>query len=260
MPFKQPFQMFGIDIKGPLPCSNKGNKYIIVAIDYGSKWCICRAIKDYTAQTTANLIAEEIIFKFSVPKQILNDHGTNFQDNLIRRLFKAFKIEKLNSSVYHTEGNGLVERQNRTLKSMLACNVHNNHSNWDFILQAVAFAYNTLIHSTTGYSTYEIIYGKKPINLASVKFNVTSNQIYTDSYLNKLEMNRSKLLDEIRKQILNKQKSQKKLYDKHVNDRKIFKINDLVMIVNTNTKTGETKKFENFEFGTGKGLSCNRNN
>ena len=77
-------------------------------MDYGSKWCICRTIKDFPAQTTANFIAEEIIFKFGVPKQILTDHGTNFQAILIRDLCKALKIEKLNSSVYHTNGNGLV--------------------------------------------------------------------------------------------------------------------------------------------------------
>ena len=72
----------------PLPCTNKGNNYIIVAIGYGSKSCIC-------AQTTANFIAEEIIFKFGVPKRILTDQGKNFQANLVRELFKALKIEKL---------------------------------------------------------------------------------------------------------------------------------------------------------------------
>ena len=46
--------MFGIDITCPLACTKKGNKYIIVTIDYGSKWCICRAIKHFTSQKTAN--------------------------------------------------------------------------------------------------------------------------------------------------------------------------------------------------------------
>jgi hypothetical protein len=126
---------------------------------------------------------------------------------------------------------------------MQVCYVHNYHSNLDLYLQAVALAYNTSIHSTTGNSPYEIICGKKPVNLADVKFNVRSNQIYTDQndYLNKLEKNRSKLLNEIKNQSLNEQKSQKKQYDKHVHDRKILKINHLVMIINTNTINGETK-------------------
>ena len=68
---------------------------------------------------------------------------------------------------------------------MQVCYVHNYHSNLDLYLQAVALA--------SGYSSYEIICGKKPVNLADVKFNVRSNQIYTDQndYLNKLEKNRS---------------------------------------------------------------------
>ena len=79
--------------------------------------------------------------------------------------------------------------------------------------------------------------------LINVKFNGTSNKIYTDpnDYLNKLEMNRSKLLDEIKNQSLNKQKSQKKQYDKHINDRKIFKINDFGNYYES--KTCETKKY-----------------
>ena len=56
---------------------------------------------DIKAQTTANFIAQEIIFKFGVPKQLLTDHSSNFKANLIRELCKAIKIQKLNSSVYH---------------------------------------------------------------------------------------------------------------------------------------------------------------
>jgi hypothetical protein len=55
---------------------------------------------------------------------------------------------------------------------MLACYIHNNHNSWDLYLQALSFAYNTSIHSTTGFSPNEIIYEKKPVNLADVKLNV----------------------------------------------------------------------------------------
>ena len=61
-----------------------------------------------TFYISKNSKLEEIIFKLAVPKRILTDHGTNFQAILIRDLCKALKIEKLNSSVYHTDGNGLV--------------------------------------------------------------------------------------------------------------------------------------------------------
>ena len=101
--------MIGIDITGPLPTTARGNKYIIVAIDYCSKRCEVLAIKDFTALTTVKFLIDNWICRFGVPEKILTDQGTNFEANLFQQLCQALKIEKLRSNAYHPECNGEVE-------------------------------------------------------------------------------------------------------------------------------------------------------
>jgi hypothetical protein len=244
--FQELFRMIGIDITGPLPTTARGNKYIIVAIDYCSKWCEVLAIKDFTALTTVKFLIDNWICRFGVPEKILTDQGTNFEANLFQQLCQALKIEKLRSNAYHPECNGEVERQNRTLKSMLACYVNNNHNDWDLFLPSVTFAYNTAVHSTTGKSPFEVVFGRSEVSLNDIKFAVNSDKkIYTNQadYLKKLEMNRISNINQIKVQNDKRKLMQKQNYDKKVYDERKFNVNDLVLVHNTQSKVGQTPKF-----------------
>src|SRR5438445_11074691 len=106
---KEPFYMIGIDFVGPLPITEKGNKYIIVAIDYFTKWPEAKAVKEATAKEVSTFILEEIICRHGCPKRILTDRGSHFNNEMIRELTEKFKVKHGFSLPYHPKTNGLVE-------------------------------------------------------------------------------------------------------------------------------------------------------
>ena len=85
-----PFDKIGIDIKGPLPVTTKGNRYIVVAMDYFTKWPEARAIPDAKANTVAKFLFEKIISRHGVPKEILSDRGTSFNNALINEICENY--------------------------------------------------------------------------------------------------------------------------------------------------------------------------
>ena len=115
-----PFYQIGIDIVGPLPLTENKNKYIVVAIDYLTKWPEARAIQYANAEEVAHFIYEDIICRYECPSKILSDRGTHFKNQLVEKLMEKFQIKHLFSTPYHPQTNGLVERFNRTLCESLA--------------------------------------------------------------------------------------------------------------------------------------------
>src|SRR5262245_60197001 len=115
IPVEDIFERWGIDIVGPLPLSYKKNKYIIVAVDYFTRWPEARALKYANAESVAEFIYEEIICRFGPPSVIQSDQGTHFVNQVIKELTEKFRIKHSLSSPYHPQSNGLVERFNRSL-------------------------------------------------------------------------------------------------------------------------------------------------
>ena len=106
------FYQIGIDIVGPLPRTQRNKKYIVVAMDYLTKWPEARAISEDTAEKVAEFIYEQIICQHGCPQIILSDRETHFNNNLIKKLLEKFSINHLLSTPYHPQTNGLVERFN----------------------------------------------------------------------------------------------------------------------------------------------------
>ena len=113
-----PFSRIAMDLVGPLPKSNRGHQYILVILDYATRYP--EAIPLCTMSTKG--ITCELVMLFSlvgIPDEILTDQGTPFMLRIMNDLCKLMKITQLRTSVYHTHTNGLVERFNRNLKQML---------------------------------------------------------------------------------------------------------------------------------------------
>src|SRR5436305_4805647 len=167
IPVHSPFYQIGIDFVGPLPRTKRGKKYIIVAMDYLTKWPEARAVSEATADATAQFLYEQIICQHGCPQIILSDRGTHFNNNTVKALTEKFKINHLLLTPYHPQTNGLVERFNRTLcESLAKLSLKNN--DWDLYIALTLFVYRTTKHSTTKIEPFFLVYRRSarlPIDL-----------------------------------------------------------------------------------------------
>src|SRR6266542_6843700 len=120
IPAKAPFQRIGIDIVGLLTITRRGNHYIVMVIDYFTKWSIAKALKEATAKAISKFIYQKIICEHRCPEVLQSDQETHFVNRVIEDLMKKFRIKHRLSSPYHPQTNGLVERFNQTLCEKLA--------------------------------------------------------------------------------------------------------------------------------------------
>ena len=163
-----PFDQIGIDFVGPLKISSKGNRYIIVATDYLTKWPEARPLAKATAKEVANFLYEEIICRHGTPSNILSDHGAAFLGKVVELLKEEIGFKHKLSAPYHPQTNGLTERFNGTLWKALAKCVNSANEDWDDLIPSVLFAYRTLKHTTTKQSPFYLLHGQEaqlPIHL-----------------------------------------------------------------------------------------------
>lgn len=155
-----PFELVGMDIMGPLPESDHGNRYIIVAVDYLTRWCEVGALPTVTAEDVAKFFLDRVVAVHGCPQRILTDNGSNFTAEVVHRMYKTLGVLISHSTPYHPETNGLVERLNRTLKTMIAMYVREDQRDWDTYLPFLAFAYRSSTQESLGVSPFEALYGR----------------------------------------------------------------------------------------------------
>jgi hypothetical protein len=132
------------------------------------------AIKDATAEVSAKLLVEEVICRHGTPKKLLSDRGKTFLAKLSYEVYNLLNIKKINTSAYHPQTDGLVERFNHTLATMLAIFAKDNQKDWDVYLPYVLFAYRTSQHDGLKETPFYLVYGrdaKLPIEFATQSAN-----------------------------------------------------------------------------------------
>ena len=156
-----PFEIVAMDIMGPLTTTNAGKSYILVVIDYYTKWIEIFALSNIQARTVATCIFNNVIARYGTPEQIHTDQGSQFESLLFKELCTLLQIHKSRTTPYHPAGDGLVERSNRTIQNILKTSINNNYKDWDLHLPATMLAYNTSVHSTTGYTPHYLMFGRE---------------------------------------------------------------------------------------------------
>ncbi|KAJ8356682.1 hypothetical protein SKAU_G00194760 [Synaphobranchus kaupii] len=159
-----PFSRIGMDLVGPLPRSSRGHQYILVVLDYATRYPEAIPLRSMATKG----IARELMLLFSragLPEEILTDQGTPFMSRIMRDLCQLMKVTQLRTSVYHPQTDGLVERFNQTLKKMLKKTMEADGRNWDQLLPFVLFAIREVPQASTGFSPFELLYGRRPRGL-----------------------------------------------------------------------------------------------
>ncbi|XP_064649953.1 uncharacterized protein LOC135501648 [Lineus longissimus] len=155
-----PFQRVAIDLVGPIsPPTGSGHRYILTLMDYATRYPEATALRKID---TVN-VAEALLDMFSrvgIPPEVLSDLGTQFVSDLMKEVSRLLSFSQLTTTPYHLMCNGLVEKFNGTLKSMLRRMCSERPKDWDRYLSSVLFAYREAPQESLGFSPFELLYGR----------------------------------------------------------------------------------------------------
>ncbi|UYV68182.1 K02A2.6-like, partial [Cordylochernes scorpioides] len=154
-----PFERIAIDVAGPFPKGDLGNKYVLVIMDYFTKWPVAVPIPDQEASTVSEARLQDWVCIFGVPRILHSDQGRNFESNIFQELCRRLSIEKTRTTPLHPQSDGMVERFNRTLTQHLTMFVDKNQKDWDQHLPMLLMAYRSAEHESTGYSPARMLFG-----------------------------------------------------------------------------------------------------
>lgn len=163
-----PMERVAVDILGPFPTTERGNRYVLVAMDYFTKWPEAYAVPDQSATTTAERLVNEMFCRFGAPEELHSDQGRNFEAKVFGEVCKRLGIRKTRTTPLHPQSDGLVERFNRTLATQLAILTSRKQRDWDLHLPLVLWAYRTAVQESTKCTPAALLFGRElrtPVDL-----------------------------------------------------------------------------------------------
>lgn len=242
IPVQRPFQIVGLDVMD-LPKTEAGNKHVVVFQDYLTKWPLVFPVADQKTVTIARLVAEELVPTFGVPEALLTDRGTNLLSHLMKDLCALLGIKKLNTTAYHPQCDGMVERFNRTLKTILRKHAAKFGNQWDKYLSGVLWAYRNTPHESTGEKPSYLLFGmdcRAPTEAALLP--LTPPQLTdVEDYREQLVLSLSSARDLAAKCVQAAQKRYKQQYDKKAKPCDL-KTGSWVMVYFPHEETGKARK------------------
>nr|GEX71000.1 reverse transcriptase domain-containing protein [Tanacetum cinerariifolium] len=203
------FDIWGIDFMGPFP-SSKGNKYILVAVDYLSKWVEAKALSTNDARVVVKFL-KSLFSRFGTPRAIISDRGTYFFNEQFARVMTKYGVTHHLAIAYHPQTSGQVEVSNCGLKHVLERTVGENRASWSDRLDDALWAFRTAFKTPIGCTPYRLTAGDH----RKLQLNELRDQAYENSLIFK--------------------ERTKKLHDSKIKNR-IFNVGDQVLLFNSRLK------------------------
>nr|XP_023899446.1 uncharacterized protein LOC112011304 [Quercus suber] len=190
-----PFAQWGLDIIGPFPRATGGRKFVLVAIDYFTKWAEAEALANIRDVEVKKFVWKNIITRFGVPNTIISDNGLQFDSRAFRDFCGGLGIKNRYSTPSYPQGNDQAEAVNKVIVSGLKKRLEGTKGNWAEELPKVLWAYRTTPRRSTGETPFSLTYGAEAVipaevNLCSARvagFNHAQNDEMMVGYLDKVE-------------------------------------------------------------------------
>ncbi|GKA61556.1 reverse transcriptase domain-containing protein [Tanacetum coccineum] len=225
---------------GPFSSSH-GNKYILVAVDYLSKWVEAKALPTNDARVVVKFL-KSLFARFGTPRAIISDRGTHFCNDQFAKVMSKYGVTHRLATAYHPQTSGQVEVSNRGLKRILERTVGENRASWSDKLDDALWAFRTAFKTPIGCTPYKLVYGKSchlPIELEHKAYWALKHanfDLKTAGDHRKLQLNElNELRDQAYENSLIYKERTKKLHDSKIKNR-IFNVGDRVLLFNSRLK------------------------
>ncbi len=218
-----PFTRIAMDIVGPLERSRSGNRYILVVCDYATRYPEAFPLKKIKTRQIVNVLGQ-LFSRVGIPTEILTDQGTNFTSRQIKEVYALLGIRAIKTTPYHPQTDGMVERFNQTLKAMLRKFVSETGSDWDQWLPYLLFAYREVPQASTGYSPFELLYGRQvrgPLDILKEAWegDKPREQVNVVSYVLRMREKMDSMAELVHITMAKSQQQQKSWYDQSSRQR-----------------------------------------
>jgi transposase InsO family protein len=141
------------------PPSNNGHKYIVVAVDYFTKWAKAMPTFNNTTDIAMHFFFNHVISLFGVPLQLVSDHGKHFENEIFFEISSRLGFSHEFASPYYPQSNGQVKAPNKVLKTMLQRMVNKHKTNWHHMLFSALWAYCTTVKIATSFTPFHLVHG-----------------------------------------------------------------------------------------------------
>ncbi|GKV52265.1 hypothetical protein SLEP1_g58853 [Rubroshorea leprosula] len=241
-----PFAQWGVDLLGPFIKGKGGCTFLVVAVDYFTKWIEAKPLSKITERKIEEFLFNSVLCRFGIPKRIIADNGPQFRAAALRSFCDDYGIELALTSVYTPQSNEQAESANKIVLRGLKTRVLAAHSNWVDELDKVLWSCRTTPSSATGETPFSLAYGAEAV--IPVEVGLPSDRAGQHDDLNNEQLLRENLdfVEEVREmsriRTVAHQNRVAKFYNKRVRARQ-FQVGDLVLrkagLTNTHSHMGK---------------------
>ena len=224
----EPMDKVALDIVGKLPKSIKGHEYLLTFQDVFSKYTVAIPLKNIDSETVADKFVKHIISKLGLMKVVLTDQGSNFTSALFKNICKIFGLKKIQTSAYHPESNGSLERYHRPLKDYFKHFINKDQSNWHELAHLACLSYNSTVQESTGFTPNQLMFGRNVELPSSLKGNHKPFYAY-DDYVQRMKHNMTMTNNIAQENLVKSKEKNKEIYDRKTTDKE-YKAGEQVLL------------------------------